>query len=151
MTSTTRLFAVGAALAVGIGAVAAAPAGATTPDLHAAIHGSAAHPSVRGGASYQADHGMHELSLHLRGASDLAGHRLVVSVHGDRVGAMTVTSTGTAHLDRHHGVPGCAAGDRVRVRAAGGDLVGAGILRHLVRHDGDHDGDHDGHRATSAR
>ena len=109
-------------------ALAAAPAQAQAAELHAIIHASGAHPSARGDASYEVDHGVRELEVHLRGVPELAGHRLVVRVHGARMGTVTVSAAGTAHLDRHRGVGACAAGDRVRVRTAGGTLVGGGTL-----------------------
>lgn len=103
-------------------------------ELHAALHGSHAYPRAGGSAAYETgDHGR-ELDVHLQHAARLAGARLVIYVHGARAGTMTVSRTGTAHMDRHRGVPACRAGEPVRVRTHSGTLVVSGTFS--IHHDG---------------
>ena len=110
-----------------------APAQAADIELGARMGPAAGYPHCRGGAEYEAEHGQRELDLHLRGLHALAGKRVAVFVHGDRVGRARVSERGRVHLDRH-GVPRMRAGQVLRVRTASGTLVSKGTL-----HRGDHD------------
>jgi hypothetical protein len=106
----------------------AAPARAAEVDLEAGMHSTAAFPNARGHAEYESDSGGREFEISIAGVRDLAGHRVVVRVHGDLVGRMTVGDAGRAHLERHSGVPRMGAGDVVRVRTTSGRLVTYGAL-----------------------
>ena len=98
-------------------------------ELHAALHGSHAYPKATGTASFESgDHGR-ELDVQVSRIPGLAGSRLVIFVHGVRAGTMTVSGAGSAHLDRHGGVPACRSGQAIRVRTGSGTLVGSGIFR----------------------
>ena len=98
-------------------------------ELHATLHGSDAHPRATGTASFESgDHGR-ELDVQVSRIPGLAGSRLVIFVHGVRAGTMTVSGAGSAHLDRHGGVPACRSGQAIRVRTGSGTLVGSGIFR----------------------
>ncbi|HET8604399.1 MAG TPA: hypothetical protein VFM09_10750 [Marmoricola sp.] len=111
--------------AVAVVGVTAAPAQASEVELHARMHPTAAYPSARGSASYEADHEGTEFELHLAGIGKLAGKRVTVRVHGSFVGRMRVTAAGTASLHRRGG-PTCGRGDAVRVRTGAGTLVSSG-------------------------
>lgn len=116
-------------------AAALAPSGAAQASmmggdgLHARMHPTAAYPSAHGGAWYESHRGWREFNLHLWGIKKLAGKRVTVTVHGAYVGRMRVSSYGTGHLYRHHGMPRCGRGDRIQVRTASGTLVSYGTLR----------------------
>lgn len=132
----TGVLAAGTALALGAAGVPAAQAHGT--DLDARLTG----PSATGRAWYDVDHrdrhGQHrELGVSVWNARRLAGRSLVVYVHGSRVGSMTVTRYGTAHLDRHGDMPAMHAGWPVRVRTQSGPLVAAGSFALANHH---HDG-----------
>ena len=113
----------------------AAPAQAVEVDLEARMVSTAAYPNARGHAEYEAENGAREFEIHVRGVRSLAGKLLTVRVHGDFVGRMRVGPYGRAHLERHHGVPGMAAGHVVRVRTPSGNLVTRGVLRLADHHD----------------
>jgi hypothetical protein len=106
----------------------AAPAQAAEVDLEAHMRSTAAFPNARGHAEYESDSNGREFEISIAGVRALAGHRLIVRMHGDFVGRMTVGSLGRAHLDRHSGVPRMAAGTVVRVRTGSGRLVTYGTL-----------------------
>jgi hypothetical protein len=106
----------------------AAPAQAAEVDLDAQMQSTAAFPNARGHAEYESDSSGREFEISIAGVRALAGATVVVRVHGDLVGRMTVSSLGQAHLDRHSGVPSMQAGDVVRVRTGGGRLVTYGTL-----------------------
>lgn len=130
-------------LAVGVipasAATAAAPAGTAQVtvmhhmELQAGLRGSHAYPRASGTASYEADQHSRALEVSLTHLAGLAGRHLVVYVHGAKAGTMTVSRAGYAHLDMHRGVPGCQAGQPIRIRTAGGTLVASGTFR--VHHD----------------
>ncbi|MGZ4493700.1 MAG: hypothetical protein ACXVWU_03270 [Nocardioides sp.] len=105
----------------------AAPAQAVEVELEARMHATAAFPHARGHAEYESDSHGREFEISVAGVRALAGRRLIVRVHGDVVGRMTVNHDGRAHLDRH-GVPRMAAGNVVRVRTGSGRLVTYGVL-----------------------
>ncbi|HET8560498.1 MAG TPA: hypothetical protein VFL69_08285 [Marmoricola sp.] len=97
-------------------------------ELTARMGATAAYPQARGHADYESGEGHREFEVTLRGLASLAGRRITVRVHGDLVGRTVVRPSGWAHLERHRGVPGMAAGDVVRVRRGDGVLVSAGRL-----------------------
>lgn len=106
----------------------AAPAQAAEVDVEARMHATAAFPNVRGHAEYESQGSDRDFEISIAGVRGLSGHRVTVRVHGASVGRMTVGSRGRAHLERHSGVPGMAAGNVVRVRTAAGRLVTYGTL-----------------------
>ena len=114
--------------------VTTAPAQAVDVDLHARMHATAAYPNAHGGARYEAHHGRREFGINVSGIRRLSGKRVTVTVHGTFVGRMWVSRYGTAHLDRHRGVPRCSGGDVVRVKTRSGKLVSSGTLRHRYHH-----------------
>ncbi len=95
--------------------------------LEAALHGSSAYRVVRGHADYMS-YRYRELDVSIWNARRLAGHKLIVYVHGTRAGTMTVWRGGSAHLDRHRGVPACSPGTIMRVRTGSGTLVASGTF-----------------------
>ena len=105
-----------------------APAQAAEVDLEARMHSTAAFLNARGHADYESDSHGREFEISIAGVRALAGTRVIVRVHGDFVGRMTVGSRGRAHLDLHSGVPSMTAGHVVRVRTAAGRLVTYGAL-----------------------
>lgn len=133
----TRRFAgvlLAALTAAGLATAGAIPAQAATASQHsrhleARLHGSSAHPAVRGHADYMSSW-RRELDVSIWNARSLAGHRLIVYVHRTRAGTMTVWRGGSAHMNRHHGVPACRAGTSIRIRTRSGTLVASGTFRH---------------------
>lgn len=121
-------------LAAGIGPVQASARQDT--GLHAALHGSQTFPRATGNARFEVRHNGRELHVSLSHATRLAGARLVIFVHGTRTGTMVVSPAGTAHLDRHHGVPATRAGQPIRVRTRAGTLVVSGTFRVDHHHGG---------------
>ena len=111
-------------------AVAGPAQAAADRDLDARMNPTQAQPTAHGHAEYDADRSGREFEIRVKGLHGLAGHRLVVRVHGDRVGKMTVHH-GVAHMDRESGVPAMSAGDVIKVRASGA-LVSRGTLHYEV-------------------
>lgn len=136
-TTTLRrhaaLLAVTGLAATGLAAgLTAAPAQAAEAELDATMHTTATQPNVRGHAEYDNEASGREFEISLAGIKGLNGHRVIVRVHGDLVGKMTVNQQGRAHLDKHSGVPSMAAGNVVRVRTGSGALVTYGSLHRSV-------------------
>jgi hypothetical protein len=96
--------------------------------LEAALHGGSRYPAVRGHASYMSSW-RRELGVSIWNARRLAGHRVIVYVHGTRVGSTTVWRDGEAHMYRHRGVPSVSAGQRIVIRTRSGTLVASGTFR----------------------
>lgn len=111
-----------------VGAAASA-AQASEIDLEAAMGGSASFPGAHGHAEFDNDASHREFDLSVGGLQALAGHRVVVRVHGDVVARPTVGPRGRVHVDRHSGVPQMAAGNVVRLRTSSGTLVSSGTFR----------------------
>jgi hypothetical protein len=105
-----------------------ARAQAAEVDLEARMHSTAAFPNARGHAEYESESDGREFEISIAGVRALAGRHVIVRVHGDFVGRMTVGSLGRAHLDVHSGVPTMGAGDVVGVRTGAGRLVAYGTL-----------------------
>ncbi len=101
-------------------------------ELQAGLRAGHAYPHAAGTAVYEADHHGRTLDVRLSHLNRLAGRHLVVYVHGVRVGMMTVSRAGYAHLELHRGVLTCRAGQSVQVRI-GGSVVLSGTFR--VHHD----------------
>ena len=125
---------IGTLMALMISAAAAiAPTGVaqayTMGGLHARLHPTSAYGSAHGGAWYEQHCCWREFSIHIRGIPGLAGKRVTVTVHRTVVGRMRISSSGSGHLYRRHGMPRCGSGDRVRVRTGTGVLVSYGTLR----------------------
>ena len=131
--SRTRRTITGGLLAVGCsGALlvpVTVPAQAAEVELESRMRPTAAFPNARGHAEYEKDSDGREFEISIAGVRKLAGRRVVVRVHGDFVGRMTVGPLGRAHLEKHSGVPRMAAGNVVRVRTLPGRLVTYGTLR----------------------
>jgi hypothetical protein len=106
----------------------AVPAQAAEIDLEARMHSTTAFPNARGHAEFENENSGNEFEISIAGVRALAGTRVVVRVHGDVVGRMTVGTLGRAHMDKHSGVPGMTAGDVLRVRTGAGRLVTYGTL-----------------------
>jgi hypothetical protein len=106
----------------------AAPAQAAETDLDAQMHSTMAFPNAHGQAEYESQSTARDFEITIAGVRALAGDRVVVRVHGEFVGGMTVGQFGRAHLARHSGVPSMTIGDVVGVRTAGGRLVTYGAL-----------------------
>jgi hypothetical protein len=106
----------------------AVPAQAAEIDLEARMHSTTAFPDARGHAEFESESSANEFEISIAGVRALAGNRVIVRVHGDLVGRMTVGPLGRAHLDKHSGVPSMTAGDVVRVRTGAGRLVTYGTL-----------------------
>lgn len=123
----------------------AAPAQAAATDLETRMQPTTAAPQTRGHAEYEVDDDGRTFEISVTVGRRLAGARLVVRVHGDLVGSMTVRPSLGAHLERHRGVPAMTAGDVVRVRTGSGRLVASGTLRPDVEDDGQDDDPGDGH------
>jgi hypothetical protein len=123
-----------AAAAIPAQAAASAPAApaqsAMMGHLGAALHGSSAYRSVRGHADYMS-YRRHELDVSIWNARRLSGHKLTVYVHGSRAGTMTVWRGGSAHMNRHHGVPACSPGSSIRIRTSSGTLVASGTFHRM--------------------
>lgn len=117
---------------VGLG-LGTAAAQAADVDLEASMHATADYPSAHGHAEYDNDSEGREFDLSLTGLKPLAGHRVVVRVHGHVVAKPRVGSRGRVHLERHSGVPRMSAGNVVRVRTRSGTLVSRGSL--VLDHD----------------
>ena len=124
-----------ATAAVPAQAVTAAPARAVAVaapahmgmELQAVLRGTGAWRHASGRVSYEA--GAHrEMHMQLAGLGRLAGHRLVVYVHGARAGTIVVSRSGHAVLNMHRGVPLCRAGQPVRVRTLSGTLIVSGTF-----------------------
>jgi hypothetical protein len=98
--------------------------------LHARLRGSSAFPKGSGFSEYERDSRGREVEVTVRNIRLLAGKRVTVYVAGRKVGTILVRSTGVAHRewDTEHGdrIPLASAGDRVKVRTAGGKLVASG-------------------------
>ena len=131
-STARRLALLGVAGLTATGLAAATFAGpaqaATGHDLDARMKSTAAHPRAHGHAEYDVDRSGREFEITVQGIKGLAGHRLVVRVHGDLVGKMKVNRYGRAHLERENGVPRMVAGNVVKVRTLGGGLVSRGVL-----------------------
>ena len=97
--------------------------------LHAGLYGGRAYPHGAGHAGYQSGYRYRHLDVGVWNIRQLAGHRLVVYVHGTRAGTITVSRSGYAHLYRSTGVPRCQPGQPVRVRTQNGTLVASGTMR----------------------
>ena len=123
--------ALAAVTATGVLASGGAPAQATHNDLQARLHGGNAYPAGRGLVDYAGKHGHDHraLDVKVRHIRRLAGRTLVVYVHGVRVGRMSVSSGGRAHLHRH-GLSTIQAGWQIRIRTRCDTLVAAGTLTH---------------------
>lgn len=106
----------------------AAAAAAMHRHLEARLHGSSAHPSVRGHADYESSWRRH-LDVSVWNARRLAGRTLVVYVHGTKAGTMHIGRGGAGHLSRSRGVPRCSAGTIIRIRTRSGGLVASGTFR----------------------
>ena len=114
---------------LGLVGVASSAAQASEIDLEASMGASAGFPAAHGHAEYDADASHREFDLSVGGLQSLAGHRVVVRVHGDVVARPTVGPRGHVHVDRHAGVPRVAAGNVVRLRTSSGTLVSSGTFR----------------------
>ena len=101
-------------------------------ELQAVLRGSGVYRHATGHASYEAD-SHREMHVSLAGLGRLAGHRLVVYVHGAKAGTLLVSRTGHAVLDMHRGVPLCKAGQPIRIRTLTGTLVVSGAF--MPHHD----------------
>ncbi len=123
-------------LALGTAAVLlvplAAPAQGAEIHLETRLHPTVSFAYARGHAGYEAEEGHRELEATVAGVRALHGRRVVVRVHGTRVGSMTVNRHGRAHLERHTSVR-AAAGDVVALRTRSGRLVASGTFH---RHTG---------------
>jgi hypothetical protein len=106
----------------------AVPAQAAEIDLEARMHSTTAFPNARGHAEFENENSGNEFEISIAGVRALAGTRVIVRVHGDFVGRMTVGPLGRAHMDKHSGVPSMTEGNVVRVRTGGGRLVTSGTL-----------------------
>jgi len=129
------MLAVGGLVAAAVGTgIMSTQAQAVEVDLAATMHATATYPSARGHAEYESGHEGREFEMSLVGLRPLAGHRVVVRVHGDVVAKPLVGPRGRVHVDRHAGVPRMVAGNVVRVRTVSGTLVSSGTL-HRELHD----------------
>jgi hypothetical protein len=131
----TRSRVAGGLLAVGTAGTVlvplAAPAQAAETHLAAGMTRTAAFPHARGHADYEAEHGLQHFDVELHGVGRLHGKLLTVRVHGTFVGRMRVSAEGEARLERSSGLPRMSAGDAVRVRTQGGQLVSRGTLHFI--------------------
>jgi hypothetical protein len=102
-------------------------------DLQATLHGGLAFPDVSGSSTYDRGGGQREVTVTvtgLNGTPSLVGKRVVFFVAGKKIGTRLVGNSGTVTIERQtiHGqfVPYASAGNWVRVRTLGGELVALG-------------------------
>jgi hypothetical protein len=123
--------ALAAVTATGVLVSGGVPAQATHNDLQARLLGGCVYPAARGLADYASKHGHDHraLDVSVRHIWRLAGRTLVVYVHGVRLGRMTVSSHGRAHLHRHN-FSAIQDGWRIRIRTRSATLVADGRFTH---------------------
>lgn len=98
--------------------------------LEAGLRGHGSYRSVRGHAGYDS---RRHLDVSVWNAHRLAGRRLVVYVHGTRLGTMRIWRGGSGHFERGRGVPRCWAGTVLAIRTRSGALVATGTFhRHRM-------------------
>ena len=121
--------ALGVVSAAGVLVSGGVPAQATHNDLQARLHGSCDYPAARGIAEYAGKHGHDHraLDVTVRHVSRLVGRTLVMYVHGVRLGRMTVSSHGRAHLHRHN-FSAIQDGWRIRIRTRSDTPVAVGTF-----------------------
>lgn len=104
-------------------------------DLRAQLHGTPAHATATGFSTYDRGGGQREVLVVVRNIPELAGHRVVFFVAGERIGTRRVSSDGVARFQAEtiHGqvVPFASRGDRVAVKSGRGTRVALGTY-HLV-------------------
>jgi hypothetical protein len=125
--------ALAAVTATGVLVSGGVPAQATHSDLQARLDGGCICPAARGLADYAGKHGHDHraLDVSVRHISRLDGRTLVVYVHGVRLGRMTVSSHGRAHLHRHN-FSAIQGGWPIRIRTRSAMLVAAGTFTHAA-------------------
>ena len=104
-------------------------------DLRAQLSGTVKHPNATGFSTYDRGGGQREVLIVVRRIPELARHRVVFFVAGERVGSRRVTTDGIARFQAEtiHGqfVPFATAGDRVVVKTATTHrFVAVGIYHH---------------------
>lgn len=102
-------------------------------DLQATLHGGLSFPDAGGNSVYDRGGGVREVTVTvtgLNGTPSLVGKRVAIFVAGKKIGDRLVPNSGTVTIERQtvHGqfVPYASAGNWVRVRTLGGELVALG-------------------------
>jgi hypothetical protein len=115
----------GGLVAVGVLSLAVMIPGAVAQvhvDLRAQLNGSVTHPDATGFSTYDRGGGQREVLIVVRHIPELARHRVVFSVAGQRVGSRRVSADGVARFQAEtvHGqfVPFAVAGNKVVVKTA---------------------------------
>ncbi|HEX9030688.1 MAG TPA: hypothetical protein VF834_02505 [Streptosporangiaceae bacterium] len=96
--------------------------------MEAQLRGHGAYRSARGHADYQSYRYRH-MDVSLWNVRRLAGHVVVIYVHGTRAGTMRIWSGGSGHFERGYGIPRCGPGTVITIRTRSGALVATGIFR----------------------
>ncbi len=110
-------------------AVVAVPANAATNVHRATLKGSQALPAVTGSAKFSVDDGVRQLEAEIQHAKPIAGTKVRFRVNGTVVGTATVTSVGTARIDKSgSGIPAVSKGSTIRVSRLTGGLVASGTF-----------------------
>ena len=110
-------------------ALVAAPATAATNVHQATLKGSPAFPAVTGSAKFSVDDGIRQLEAEIQHAKALAGTKVRFRVNGVVVGTATVSSVGTARINKSGGgIPAVTKGSTIRVRRLTGALVASGTF-----------------------
>ena len=110
-------------------ALVAAPATAATNVHQATLKGSPAFPAVTGSAKFSVDDGIRQLEAEMQHAKALAGTKVRFRVNGVVVGTATVSSVGTARINKSGGgIPAVTKGSTIRVRRLTGALVASGTF-----------------------
>ena len=110
-------------------ALVAAPATAATNVHQATLKGSPAFPAVTGSAKFSVDDGIRQLEAEMQHAKALAGTKVRFRVNGVVVGTATVSSVGTARINKSGGgIPAVSKGSTIRVRRLTGALVASGTF-----------------------
>ena len=129
----------GGFVAVGVLALAVIVPGAIAQghvDLRATLGGTVKHPDATGFSTYDRGGGQRDVVIVVRHIPELARHRVVFFVSGERVGSRRVTAEGNARFQAEttHGqfVPFARAGDKVVVKTATGHIFVAVGTYHLV-------------------
>jgi len=110
-------------------ALVAAPATAATNVHQATLKGGPAFPAVSGSAKFSVDNGVRQLEAEIQHAKSIAGTKVRFRVNGVVVGTTTVTSVGTARINKSGaGIPAVSKGSTIRVRRLTGALVASGTF-----------------------
>jgi hypothetical protein len=110
-------------------ALVAVPATAATNVHQATLKGGPAFPAVTGSAKFSVDNGIRQLEAEVEHAKSIAGTKVRFRVDGVIVGTATVSSVGTARINKSGGaIPAVSKGSTIRVRRLTGTLVASGIF-----------------------